>query len=60
MKIDELVRNERLDESLDQARKAQRRDEALLRSPTTAPTNFSGKEARRMYQEAREELVRKG
>ena len=59
MKTDELARNERLVESLDQVRKARRRDNALLRSPTTAPENFSGKEVRRLYQEARKELMRK-
>jgi len=59
MKTDELARSERLVESLDQVRQAKRRDNALLRSPTTAPENFSGKEVRRLCQEARDELMRK-
>jgi hypothetical protein len=60
MKPEEVTSNERREQATDEVRQAQRRDKAFLNSPTTAPQNFSGKEVRRIAQEAREDLIRRG
>jgi hypothetical protein len=60
MKPEEATSNERREQATDEVRQAQRRDKAFLNSPTTAPKNFSGKEVRRIAQEAREDLIRRG
>jgi hypothetical protein len=60
MKVDDLARNARLQESLESVHQAKRRDQALFRSPVKAPENFPNKESRRLYAEAREEFLRRG
>lgn len=60
MKPDEVTSKERLEQAAEEVRQAKRRDKAFLNSPTTAPEHFSGKEVRRIAQETREELTRRG
>ena len=60
MKPDKVARSEYIDEVTDNARKAQRRERALLRAPVKPPSSYPKKEIRRFAEEAREEFLRRG
>lgn len=60
MQPDQVSRSERIDEVLENARKAKRREEALLRAPVTPPSSYPGKEIRRICEETKEEFLRRG
>jgi hypothetical protein len=60
MPVEDRAAAERIEESIENARKAQRREQALLRSPVEPPANYPKKDIRRMAEEVREEFLRRG
>ena len=60
MELDQLSRDERIQELVDDARRAQRRERALLRAPVTSPSGYSTKDIRRLCSETKEEFLRRG
>ena len=60
MKTDKIARSDYVDAVTDNARKAQRRERALLHAAVKPPSRFPKKEIRRFAEEAREEFLLRG
>jgi hypothetical protein len=59
MSPEDLTRRDTLEEQIESIRNMRRRDQALLRSPVTAPAGFSKKELRRQCLETKEEFLQR-
>jgi hypothetical protein len=60
MKPDKVAHTEYVEAVTDNARKARRREEALLRAAVKPPSGFPKKEIRRFAEEARDEFLLRG
>jgi hypothetical protein len=60
MRVDDRAAAERIEESLENERKARRRERALMRAPLEPPSGYPKQEIRRIAEEVREEFLRRG
>ena len=60
MSPEDLTRKDKLEEDIESLRHARRRDQALLRSPVTAPAGYSKKDLRQHCLDAKEEFLQRG
>jgi hypothetical protein len=59
MSPEDLTRRDQLDADRESLRHAHRREQALLRSPVTAPSGYSKKELRRHCLDTKEEFLQR-